>query len=154
MALETIYKTVNDNGEYSCGDIGISKEEWFELLKDPEAKPYHDTLFCFLREPEHAATCVTVAQKYGLSPKHYNAKITNFAKWVQKKLNRFKVIGTDGKNTYWCIPMQKGWYVKQDFKWQLRDELVEALQLYLLKALELNFRSREPFNGFEEKSHV
>lgn len=130
MALETIYKTVNNNGEYSCDDIKISAEEWFELLKNPDSKPYHDTLFCFLREPEHAATCATVANKYGLSPKHYNAKITNFAKWVQKKLNRFKVIGTDGNNTYWCIPMQRGWYVKQDFKWQLRDELVDALRNY------------------------
>lgn len=152
MALETIYKTVNKNGEYSCGDIGISKEEWFELLKDPEAKPYHDALFCFLREPEHAATCATVAKKYGLSPKHYNAKITNFAKWVQKKLNRFQVIGTDGKNTYWCIPMQRGWYVKQDFKWQLRDELVEALRNYLLKVLIIWYRnSKEPFNGYNEE---
>ena len=150
MAQETLYKTVNNNGEYSCDDILITADEWFELLKNPDAKPYHDTLFCFLREPEHAATCADVAKKYGLSPKHYNAKITNFAKWVQKKLNRFKVIGTDGKNTYWCIPMKRGWYVKQDFKWQLRDELVEALQFYLLKALELTFRSREPFNGFEE----
>ena len=152
MAQETLYKTVNKNGEYSCDDIVITSEEWFNLLKHPDAKPYHDTLFCFLREPEHAATCVTVAQKYGLSPKHYNAKITNFAKWVQKQLDRFKVIGTDGKNTYWCIPMQKGWYVKQDFKWQLRDELVEALRNYLLKVLIIWYRnSKEPFNGYNEE---
>ena len=44
MALETIYKTVNDNGEYSCSDIGISKEEWFELLKHSDARPYFDAL--------------------------------------------------------------------------------------------------------------
>ena len=53
MALETIYKTVNDNGVYSCGDIGISKEEWFELRKDNEAQQYRDALFCFLRMPNH-----------------------------------------------------------------------------------------------------
>ena len=152
MLQETLYKTVNDNGVYSCDDIKISAEEWFNLLKHPDAKPYHDTLFCFLREPEHAATCATVAKKYGLSPKHYNAKITNFAKWVQKQLDRFKVIGTDGKNTYWCIPMQRGWYVKQDFKWQLRDELVDALRNYLLKVLIIWYRnSKEPFNGYNEE---
>lgn len=151
MAQETLYKTVNNNGEYSCDDIKITAEEWFELLTNPDSKPYHDTLFCFLREPEHAATCATVANKYGLSPKHYNAKITNFAKWVQKKLNRFKVIGTDGNNTYWCIPMQRGWYVKQDFKWQLRDELVDALQYYLMKALIIRYREKPPFNDFDEE---
>lgn len=152
MAEDILYKTVNNDGVYSCDDIIISAEEWFELLKNPDSKPYHDTLFCFLREPEHAGTCAAVANKYGLSPKHYNAKITNFAKWVQKKLNRFKVIGTDGKNTYWCIPMQKGWYVKQDFKWQLRDELVDALRIYLLKVLIIWFRdSKKPFNGYNEE---
>ena len=36
MALETIYKTVNGNGEYSCGGIGISAKEWFKLLEHPE----------------------------------------------------------------------------------------------------------------------
>ena len=29
MALETIHNTVNENGEYSCGDIGISAKELF-----------------------------------------------------------------------------------------------------------------------------
>ena len=41
--MKSLYKTVNTNGEYSCGDIGISAEEWFQLLKHPEAMPYHDT---------------------------------------------------------------------------------------------------------------
>ena len=150
MALETIYKTVNDNGEYSCGDIGISKEEWLQLLKNSEAEQYRDALFCFLRMPDNAGTCSAVAQKFGGSPKHYNAKIMNFAKWVQKKLNRFQIIATDGEPTYWCVPMERGYETWQGFKWQLRNELVEALQFYLLKALELTFRSQDPFNGFEE----
>lgn len=151
MAVETIYKTVNDDGEYSCGDIGISAEEWLQLLKNSEAEQYRDTLFCFLRMPEHAGTCSAVAQKFGKTPQHYNAKIMNFAKWVQKKLNRFQVIGTDGEPTYWCIPMQNGHETWQGFKWQLRNELVDALQFYLLKALELTFRSMKSTNGFDEE---
>lgn len=151
MALETIYKTVNDNGEYSCGDIGITKEEWFELLKDNDAQQYRDALFCFLRMPDHAATCTEVAKIFGNSPKHYNAKIMNFAKWTQKRLNRFQVIGTDGEPTYWCIPMKCGHDTWQGFNWQLRDELVEALQYYLMKALIIRYREREPFNGFREE---
>ena len=150
MALETIYKTVNDNGEYSCGDIGISKEEWFQLLKHPDARPYFDTLCCFLREYNHAATCTEVAQRFGNTAAHYNAKITNFAKWVQKKLNRFQVIATDGSETFWCIPMEKGWNTKEGFKWQLRSELVEALRYYLMKALILRFRESEQFKDFDE----
>ena len=152
MAQEVLYKTVNDNGEYSCGDIGISKEEWFELLKDNEAQQYHDALFCFLRMEDHAATCTAVAKKNGKTYEHYNAKISNFAKWVQKKLNRFKVLDTNGKETFWCIPMQKGWDTKQGFKWQLRDELVDALRNYLLKVLIIWYRdSKKPFNGYDEE---
>ena len=150
MSIETLYKTENSKGEFSCGDIGISKEEWFQLLKHPDAKPYFDTLCCFLREYNHAATCTEVAQRFGNTAAHYNAKITNFAKWVQKKLNRFQVIATDGSETFWCIPMEKGWNTKEGFKWQLRSELVEALRYYLMKALILRFRESEQFKDFDE----
>ena len=131
ITQEILYKTVNDNGEYSCGDIGISADEWFQLLEHPDAVPYIDTLCCFLREPEHAGTCTAVAKKNGRTYEYYNAKVTNFAKWVQKKLNRFQVQDTDGKVTFWCIPMKKGWDTKKGFAWQLRDELVDALRKYL-----------------------
>ena len=151
MSIETLYKTENSKGEFSCGDIGISKEEWFELLKDNDAQQYRDALFCFLRMPDHAATCTEVAKIFGNSPKHYNAKIMNFGRWVQRKLNRFQVIGTDGEPTYWCIPMKCGHDTWQGFNWQLRDELVEALQYYLMKALIIRYREREPFNGFHEE---
>ena len=106
MALETIYKTVNSNGVYSCGDIGISTTEWLTLLNEPEASPYLEALCCFLREPEHKGTCSIAALKYGKPAAHYNSKVTNFSKWVQKKMNRFRVMGTDGNDTYWCIAMQ------------------------------------------------
>ena len=151
MALDTLYKTVNSNGVYSCGDIGISTNEWLALLNEPEASPYLETLCCFLREPEHKGTCSTAALKYGKPAAHYNSKVTNFSKWVQKKLNRFRVMGTTGSDTYWCIAMQKGWDTKQGFQWQLRDELAEALQAYLMKALINEFSTKEPFNGFEEE---
>ncbi len=151
MALDTLYKTENSNGEYSCGDIGISTKEWLELLNEAEAKPYLDALYCFLREPEHKGTCSNAALKYGKPAAHYNSKVTNFSKWVQKKLNRFHVMGTDGNETYWCITMQKGWDTKQGFQWQLRDELAEALQAYLMKNLISQYSTKEPFNGFEEE---
>lgn len=150
MSIETFYKTGNSKGEYSCGDIGISAEEWFELLKDNEAKPYHDTLFCFLREPGHAGTCTTIAKKNGKTYEYYNAKVTNFARWVRNKLNRFQVVDTDGKETFWCIPMIKGWDSKQGFVWQLRDELVDALQYYLMKALIIRYRESGLLNEFDE----
>ncbi len=127
MAQLTLYKTVNNDGEYSCGDIGITTDEWFDLLSDNGANQYINALLCFLREPDNTGSCANVALKYGKTAQHYNAKITAFSKWVEKKLNRFHVVGTDGSDTYWCIAMQKGWYTPDGFQWQLRDELVNAL---------------------------
>lgn len=151
MAVKTLYKTINTNGEYSCGDIGVTTEEWLDLLNDEKSMPYHEALLCFLRQKEHKATCTKVAQVYGKPAEHYNSKVYNFSKWVQKRLNRFSVKDADDKDTYWCITMQKGWDTKQGFQWQLRDELVEALRIYLMKALIDVFRNGKPFNGYKEE---
>ena len=151
MAVKTLYKTINTNGEYSCGDIGVTTEEWLDLLNDEKSKPYHEVLLCFLRQKEHKATCTKVSQVYGKPAQYYNSKVYNFSKWVQKRLNRFSVKDADDKDTYWCITMQKGWDTKQGFQWQLRDELVEALRIYLMKALIDVFRNGKPFNGYYEE---
>ena len=151
MAVKTLYKTINTNGEYSCGDIGVTTEEWLDLLSDEKSKPYHEVLLCFLRQKEHKATCVKVSQVYGKPAQYYNSKVYNFSKWVQKRLNRFSVKDADDKDTYWCITMQKGWDTKQGFQWQLRDELVEALRIYLMKTLIDVFRNGKPFNGYYEE---
>ena len=151
MAVKTLYKTINTNGEYSCGDIGVTTEEWLDILNDEKSKPYHEALLCFLRQKEHKATCVKVSQVYGKPAQYYNSKVYNFSKWVQKRLNRFSVKDADDKDTYWCITMQKGWDTKQGFQWQLRDELVEALRIYLMKALIDVFRNGKPFNGYYEE---
>jgi len=128
MAVKTLYKTINTNGEYSYGDIGVTTEEWLDLLNDEKSKPYHEALLCFLRQKEHKATCVKVSQVYGKPAQYYNSKVYNFSMWVQKRLNRFSV-----------------------FQWQLRDELVEALRIYLMKALIDVFRNGKPFNGYKEE---
>ena len=151
MAVKTLYKTINTNGEYSCGDIGVTTEEWLDLLNDEKSKPYHEALLCFLRQKEHKATCTKVSQVYGKPAEHYNSKVYNFSKWVQKRLNRFSLKDADGKDTYWCITMQKGWDTKQGFQWQLRDELVEALRIYLMKTLIDILSKEKPFKGYDEE---
>ena len=151
MAVKTLYKTINTNGEYSCGDIGVTTEEWLDLLNDEKSMPYHEALLCFLRQKEYKATCVKVSQVYGKPAQYYNSKVYNFSKWVQKRLNRFSVKDADDKDTYWCITMQKGWDTKQGFQWQLRDELVEALRIYLMKTLIDILSKGKPFKGYYEE---
>jgi len=126
-----LYKIAVENGEYSCNEVEISVDEWLSLLQEKDAERYIETLSYFLHEPNYTTSCKSLALKYGKTPSHFNGKITNFSKWVQAKLNRFKLQNVDGSDLYWCITMQKGWKAKDGFQWQLRKELAEALQLYL-----------------------
>lgn len=151
MDKSVLYKTISSDGIYTCGDIGISMEEWTFLLNKEKAAPYIDVLLCFLREPENKGTCSVMGLKYGTTSQYYNSKITNFAKWVQKELGRFRVVDVDGKPTYWCIVMQYGRNTLQGFEWQLRDELIEALRKYLMKNLIVKYKREEPFNGYDEE---
>lgn len=141
MELRTFHTIVTDKGEQTCGDIGVSADEWLDLLRKEAAKQYIDTLLCFLREPGHEGSCTVVGSKYGKPSLHYNGKITGFAKWVQRQLNRFRLVSLDGKMTYWCIPMEKGWDSPRGFIWLMRKELVQALQMYLMEVVIHQFES-------------
>jgi len=121
-------KVVVQNGEYFC-DIGISVDEWKAILQDKSLMTdnYKDVLLKFYSEPEHKSTCEAYGRKHNVNPQSPNSTITNFAKAVQKKLNRFEIIGSDGNPTYWIIPML-GKNVGKHFEWTIRPELVQALK--------------------------
>lgn len=122
-------QVVVNNGIYEC-DIDISVEEWKKILKDENIveRNYIDMLIKFYNEPEHKSTCKAIGEKYNISPQSPNSIITNFAKAAQKILNRFEVIGTEGKPTYWIIPMTGKYLDNNNFEWTMRPELVQALE--------------------------
>lgn len=150
MELRTFHTIVTDKGEQTCGDIGVSADEWLDLLRKEAAMQYIDTLLCFLREPWHEGSCTVVGSKYGKPSLHYNGKITGFSKWVQRQLNRFRLVSLDGKITYWCIPMEKGWDSPRGFIWLMRKELVQALQMYLMESLIHQFESSKSSASINE----
>lgn len=117
-----------NNGVYHC-DIDISVDEWKTILQDKNlfSDNYKEALIKFYTEPNHKSTCKALGEKHNVSPQSFNGTITNFAKAVQKKLNRFEIIGTDGKPTYWIIPML-GKHTGEFFEWTIRPELVQAMK--------------------------
>lgn len=131
----TFHITINSKEEQSCGDLGIFTDEWLDLLRKEQARRYIETLSYLLREQGHKTSCTMLSDKYGEPSQHYNGKVTGFAKWVQKELNRFNIKDTEGDNAYWCIPMEKGWDSPKGFIWLMRKELVQALQMYLVESL-------------------
>lgn len=92
-----IKKVTVNSGEYLC-DIDISVDEWKTMLQDENLlnDNYKDALIKFYSEHNHKATCKALGDKYNVTSQSFNGIITNFAKAVQKRLNRFEIIGTDG----------------------------------------------------------
>jgi len=116
------------NDVYDC-DIDVTVDEWKKILEDKNIKAnnYIDMLIKFYNEPEHKSTCKAIGEKYNISPQSPNSIITNFAKATQKILNRFEVISTEGKPTYWIIPMTGKYIENNNFEWTMRPELVKAI---------------------------
>ena len=139
-----IKKVTLNNGEYLC-EIDISVDEWKTILQDESLlnDNYKDALIKFYIEPNHKSTCKALGEKYNVSPQSFNGTITNFAKAVQKKLNRFEIIGTDGKPTYWIIPMNGKHLSDGLFEWSIREELVTAI-------LELDFINKNNEKRLED----
>jgi len=61
----------------------------------------------------------------------FNGIVIGIGKRIIKYLNRFELIGSTGKTTFWIIPFQ-GWHENylpsRPFVWKLRDELVQAIE--------------------------
>ena len=120
-------------GTFSC-DIGISVDEWQEILTNPQitTENYREALLAFYREPEHKATCSALSLKYFGNAKdaqRYNAWITKFGESVVKTLDRFHVFDTKGKEVYWNVAMNPGVELGGGrYEWTLRSELVQAIE--------------------------
>ena len=120
-------------GTSSC-DIGISVDEWQEILTNPQitTENYREALLAFYSEPEHKATCSALSLKYFGNAKdaqRYNAWITKFGESVVKTLDRFHVFDTKGKEVFWNVAMNSSVDLGGGrYEWTLRSELVQAIE--------------------------
>lgn len=139
--MEKIQMIKTEDERFIC-DIGITTEEWISLLQNEAVadKTYIEGLAAFYREPGHKSTCAALGKKYKCSPQFFNASVRNFCQWVQKELNRFELMGTDGEETFWAIAML-GRNAKDGFEWEVRPELVSALETVLLDLLIKRYKS-------------
>lgn len=123
------------NGIYSC-DIDVTKEEWLRILQDENTpQAYKETVLRFFYYPDHRGTCTAISNALGGNAQKLSANVRELGKYVQKLLNRFQAIRSDGTPCFWIIPMGKGKDMPQGndgtFEWELRSELVEAIKEYL-----------------------
>ena len=130
MDEKTILRKVkNSNGIYTCDELDITVDEWKKVLQNKSiTNNYKLWLARFYQEDKHTASCKIMGKKFNCSYTEPRDQIKYFGITAQKILNRFEVQGTDGKPTYWVIPMKKGIEIKDLFEWTMRDELVQAME--------------------------
>ena len=88
--MQTI-NVIENNGFFSC-DIGVSKDEWLEILVAPTTqKEFVETLLRFYYMPEHKGSCTQVSRKQGGNARALNLYVSKFGNLVKTKLNRFEV---------------------------------------------------------------
>lgn len=129
----TIRLVKDSKGVLSC-EVPISKEQWLDILRDKKVTSTQSmkVLLSIYFMPEHKATCAQCEEEYGLSSATYNIGVSHFAQAVSNLFDFQIVDDSAEKPRYWPIPMGKGKEIKIDgkiqFEWQLRKELVEALE--------------------------
>lgn len=135
----TTYKEIINNGVFSCDEIKIAKAEWKKILKSVSTTTF-DVLVDFVRMEEHKASCEWASITNGKPANTYLMCINKLGEKVSKQFD-FQVINTSKENVYWIIPMKAGWKDKKsnNFVWQLRDELVQAVQELLAEQLIQNY---------------
>lgn len=131
-----MYQTKCIKGQYFCDEIKISKEQWLSLLnqKNVFTDSALSAITLIYNQPEHKGCCFDIELKYYLRKHSYNGIITSLAKRVCKEMG-INIIGINDLPTYWIVLMVGGKYVHNEngkhFEWQLRPELVEALDDYI-----------------------
>ena len=110
---------------------GISKEQWIDILNNPEyVGPVWGGVLAKYYDYGGAATCSQIADKYGGSAMSVRSCCTQFAKAIQKATDCALYDAGDDRNRYWPILFQ-GRKATSDEKgswvWKLRPELKEAL---------------------------
>lgn len=138
------YKLRIIDGQYATEPI-LTKEEWLTVLHAADNDKHRrqlEVLRMFLYQPGHKATCSKVGKAYSMSDSAVNLLVQHFGKFAQKNCGKdFQIETNDGREeTYWPITMYGRYLKSGHFEWELRPELVSALQTFLIEKLIKEYR--------------
>lgn len=131
--LKIITRSTDPNGLISC-QVPITQEQWLNIISDKAivGTQCMSVLLSFYFMPNHAASCTQCSQEYGYHANTYNSAISALGKAVTKRMKTFQIIDETGEKCYWLVAMQCGYNSKNGFVWQLRSELVTALERHVI----------------------
>lgn len=136
-SLKKILIKKEADGYLTC-DLPVTKEKWLDIIRNRTVTTPQSlrVLLSFYYMLGHKASCTQCEEEYGLPSATYNIGISNYGKAVCNFLNYFIILDESGKQRYWPVTMGKGKEIKIggkiQFEWQLRKELVEAIEEYVI----------------------
>lgn len=134
----TIFKLQNTDNCYFTEPI-LTEEDWIKVLyaaDDGKHKRQLDVLRMFLSQPSHKGTCIKIGKEYSMSDSAINVLVQHFGKFAQNNCGKeFCIESNDDNNTFWPIAMLGRKLKDGYFEWELRPELVLALQHFLVNRM-------------------
>lgn len=127
--------------DYSFGLVNISKDQWIQLIEDGTiGEKDIRYLAKFYAAPYHGISPTRLGELEGKSPTSYTSPCTSLAKRIKKKLEIPDIDRSSGKFKYYPICFLGRYDEDEHFEWQLRPELVHALEERCADQLETQFQ--------------
>ena len=152
------YKLKVQDGQFITEPI-FSEDEWLSILHMADNGQHRrqiDVLRMFLCQPGHKATCSKVGKEYSLNATAVNSLVVHFCKFAQKTAGKDFIVESyaNSNETFWPICMYGRQLDSNAFEWQIRPELANALQYFLLEKLIQEYRGiviKEGLNNSRSK---
>lgn len=118
----------------------LSEEEWLRVLRIADNGQHGrqiDVLKMFLYQTGHKGTCAQIGKEYSMSDSAINMLIQHFGRFAKNNCGKaFRVESYENTDeTYWPITMLGQSLKNGRFEWELRPELVSAMQRFLINKL-------------------
>lgn len=126
-------KVCKEQDKYIC-ETGLSVSQWLSILQDTSLvnEDRLDMLRKFYDEPEHKSTCSALAEKYdegsASAIKRYVALNTQLGIAICKRFGIEFKRENDESTCYWIVAMTGRELNDGLFEWELRPEVVEAME--------------------------
>lgn len=123
----------------------LSEEEWLRVLRIADNGQHGrqiDVLKMFLYQTGHKGTCAQIGKEYSMSDSAINLLIQHFGRFAKNNCGKaFRVESYENTDeTYWPITMLGQSLKNGRFEWELRPELVSAMQRFLVDKLLNTYR--------------
>lgn len=113
-------------------DINISADEWKEILCLPKVRN-DENIYLALEKwylaPDYTASCKSLGEQYKRSHNFFSVQNKKLGQFAVKHLKRFRLIGDDGKETYWGVAWIELKRENNRIIVQLRPELADAIKV-------------------------